>query len=137
MGNTKDTGDTTEALILHELVSRGYSVSIPFGDNDKYDLVVEGDGDLLRVKCKTGWLEDARVRFKTVSTTTEDGDPITEGYAGRIDAFAVRCRETDRLYWVPEPEAGTENTYLRTDEPTIDHPSVNHADEYVFDERLP
>ncbi len=46
--NTKDKGDETEVKILEELVSAGYSVSIPFGDNDKYDLVVDDGSALYR-----------------------------------------------------------------------------------------
>lgn len=41
VGNKKQVGDKGEAKILSDLISRGYSVSIPFGDNDKYDLVLD------------------------------------------------------------------------------------------------
>ena len=50
-GNTKSVGDETEVAILHELVEAGWSVSIPFGDNDKYDLVVDDGDELYRVQC--------------------------------------------------------------------------------------
>ncbi|SEO65971.1 PD-(D/E)XK endonuclease [Halorientalis persicus] len=137
MGNTKDRGDTTEARIIHALIARGYSVSIPFGDNDSYDLVVDSTPGLHRVQCKTGWIEDGCVRFKTASKTTVDGDVVAKEYGDSIDAFAIRCKDTDRLYWVPETRAGKKNTYLRVDDPEIDHPSVNDAAAFRFDDALP
>ncbi|AQL42420.1 hypothetical protein BV210_06700 [Halorientalis sp. IM1011] len=137
MGNTKDTGDTTEARIIHALIARGYSVSIPFGDNDSYDLIVDAESTLYRVQCKTGWREDGRVRFKTASKTTVDGDTVARDYGDSVDAFAVRCKDTNQLYWVPESKAGRKNTYLRVEEADIDHPSVNDAASFRFESALP
>ncbi|ADB59250.1 hypothetical protein Htur_0349 [Haloterrigena turkmenica DSM 5511] len=135
--NTKQTGDETEAQIIAALIEHGYSVSIPFGDNDRYDLVVDTEHGLRRVQCKTGWIEDEVVRFKTASKTTVDGTVALTDYDGDIDAFAVRCKDTDELYWVPLEAAGRKNTYLRLTEPEIDHPNVKRAERYRFERRLP
>lgn len=135
--NTKQIGDETEARIIAALIAEGYSVSIPFGDNDKYDLVLDTDTRLQRVQCKTGWIEDDVVRFKTASKTTTDGDVTMDEYDGEIDAFAVRCKDSGELYWVPIEDAGKKSTYLRLSEPKIDHPSVSLAEAYRFDARLP
>lgn len=112
-------------------------MSVPFGDNDKYDLVLDTGAALFRVQCKTGWIEDDVVRFKTGSKTTSGGEVELVGYGGSIDAFAVRCENTDACYWVPLEEVGRRNTYLRLSEPEIDHPSVNRGDRYRFDANLP
>jgi hypothetical protein len=135
--NTKQIGDTSEAMILAALIKRGYTVSIPFGDNDPYDLVVETDRGLHRVQVKTGWLEDDCLRFKTGSQTTTDGTRHVEGYHDEIESFAVRCKDTDSLYWVPIEAAGRKNTYLRIEPPEINHPRVSLADEFKFDAALP
>lgn len=135
--NTKQTGDETEARIIAALIGEGYSVSVPFGDNDKYDLVVDTDSRLLRIQCKTGWIEDEVIRFKTASKTTTDGDVTMNDYDGEIDAFAVRCKDNRELYWVPIEDVGKKSTYLRLSEPEIDHPSVNLAETYRFGVRLP
>ncbi|MCU4744028.1 group I intron-associated PD-(D/E)XK endonuclease [Halobacteria archaeon AArc-m2/3/4] len=135
--NTKQTGDETEAKIIAALISRGYSVSIPFGDNDRYDLILETGTELHRVQCKTGWIEDDVVRFKTASKTTSDGQVEMTDYDGEIDAFGVRCKDNDALYWVPLKDAGKKSTYLRLTEPKIDHPSVKLAEQYRFDVSVP
>jgi hypothetical protein len=69
--NSKDRGDETEARAIREFVSSGHSVSIPFGDNDKYD-----DGrSLYRVQCKTAWKNKPEtIRFNTHSQTTRNGE---------------------------------------------------------------
>jgi hypothetical protein len=35
-------------------VRRGYSVLLPFGVNQRYDLVLDLDGRFVRAQCKTG-----------------------------------------------------------------------------------
>ena len=59
MVDTKAIGDVSEAMILTEFLKAGFPVLVPFGDNRRYDLVVEVGGHFLRVQCKTaslcGW----------------------------------------------------------------------------------
>ena len=46
---THRKGDLTEAIVIAELTKREIPVSIPFGDNERYDIVVETPrGGLLR-----------------------------------------------------------------------------------------
>ena len=135
--NTKDVGDETEAKVIYELISNGYSVCVPFGDNDKYDLVVD-DGDILhRVQCKTGWANKAdTMRFNTHSQTTKRGEYHEKTYHGEIDAFVVRYPENESIYWIDIDEATEQKMELRFDA-EIDHPSINWAKEYEFRGRIP
>ena len=48
-----DVGLRTEAHITGELVRRGYSVLLPFGVNQRYDLVLDQGDRFVRVQCKT------------------------------------------------------------------------------------
>lgn len=130
--NSKTLGDETEVIILQELTTSGYSVSIPFGDNDPYDLIVDDDGDLYRVQCKTGWHTDARtIRFNTHSQTTRDGEYHESTYNEVIDAFAIRVPDQETIYWVDIEDAAEKKMVLRY-EAEIDHPSINWAREYEF-----
>lgn len=135
--NTKQVGDVTEVRILAKLVAEGYSVSIPYGDDDPYDLLVDSETLIRKVQCKTGWVEDDVIRFKTASKTTTDGAVTMVDYGDEIDAFAVYCDDRSEFYWVPVDEAGSKSTYLRLTEPKIDHPHVNRASEFTFHNRLP
>ncbi|MFB6298912.1 MAG: group I intron-associated PD-(D/E)XK endonuclease [Halobacteriales archaeon] len=136
--NTKHIGDTSEAMVISQLIRRGYSVSIPFGDNDPYDIIVDSNAGLYRVQVKTGWIENGCIRFKTYSQTTDGGDSIDRDYTAKdVDVFAVRCRDTDKCYWVPVSDTGKKNTYLRVEDAHIDHPRIKRADTFGFDTNLP
>ena len=39
--NTKLKGDLGELKVASDLVSQGYTISIPFGDNSAYDLILD------------------------------------------------------------------------------------------------
>lgn len=135
--NSKAKGDTIESKVIHELVRRGYLVSIPFGDNSSYDLVVDDGGSLYRVQCKTAWrTTHDTIRFNTHSQTTKDGKYHETTYDGEIEAFVVRFPETELLYWVNIGEATNQKMDLRYDA-AIDHPSINWAEDFELGEETP
>ena len=49
MTHTKDKGSIGEAIILTEFLKRGVPVSLPFGDNERYDMIAEFNGKLNRI----------------------------------------------------------------------------------------
>lgn len=135
--NSKATGDTTEAYCLSTLLASGYSVSIPFGDNDKYDLVVDTGSRLLRVQCKTAWQgASGTIRFNTHSQTTTDGAYEETTYEEVIDAFLAHYPATGDLFWVDVEDAPQQTMHLRYDA-EIDHPAINWVDDYRYDGRIP
>ncbi|WP_265109688.1 group I intron-associated PD-(D/E)XK endonuclease [Halosolutus halophilus] len=137
MSNPKAVGDETEAKIVATLIADGYSVSVPFGDNDKYDLVVDDGDRLYRIQCKTAWQNKAEtIRFNTHSQTTRDGSYHEQTYDDVIDAFIVRDPGRDQLYWIPIDDATEQKMELRF-EASIDHPSINWATDYEFDGEIP
>jgi PD-(D/E)XK endonuclease len=110
-----DIGQRSEAAILAQLVSRGYRVLLPFGVNQRYDLVLESDGRFWKVQCKTGRLRNGAVRFKSVSVQSNLSRTRERGYAGDADLFAVYCPENTRVYLVPVDEVSSNINYLRVD----------------------
>jgi len=135
--NSKEKGDETKARAIHELISSGCRVSVPSGDNDKYDLIVDDGARLYRVQCKTAWQnKEETIRFNTHSQTTRDGEYHEQTYHGEIDAFLVRNPQTETMHWVGVREATDQKMALRFDA-DIDHPSINWAEEYGFDGEIP
>ena len=59
-----DVGDRTEAIVIAALVRRGYRVLRPLSSNERYDLVLDLDGEFLRVQCKTGRLRNGAIRVQ-------------------------------------------------------------------------
>lgn len=102
------------------LTDAGLDVSVPFGENCRYDLVIDRDGKLTRVQCKTGRLRDGVVRFATASTYGHLPSPreTRRDYIGQIDEFAVYCPDTGGVYLLPiEDVLARSSAYLRVDAP--------------------
>jgi len=112
-----DVGLRTEAAILGELVRRGYQVLIPFGTNQRNDLVFDLDGEFVRAQCKTGRLRNGVVRFPARSVRTNTHGIFVRGYRGEAELFLVYCRENQQIYAVPVDEVPASDGWLRV-EPT-------------------
>jgi hypothetical protein len=110
-----DVGQRTEAVVLAELVKRGYRVLVPFGVNHRYDFVLDLGNEFLRIQCKTGRLRGGRIIFSTASVRSNTRNAFFRGYTGVADLFMVFCPDTDRLYALPVEEAAKSNCALRVD----------------------
>lgn len=116
----KRVGDRTTLAIMLALTDAGLDVSVPFGENCRYDLVIDNDGKLTRVQCKTGRLRNGAVRFSTASTYSHLPSPreSRRHYMGQIDEFAVFCPDTGDVYLIPIADVRARtNAYLRVEAP--------------------
>lgn len=130
-------GDLTEAILIAELKRRSIPVSVPFGENERYDLVVETpQAEVLRVQVKTGWLEDDTIEFHAKSQHTNSTGNVYKNYEGEVDYFLVHCHELDTSYLIGEHEFGR-SISLRVTEPKVANRRVNWATDYELDARWP
>jgi len=132
--NTSRKGDETEAVILGRLMDLGVSVSVPFGDSDRYDLIADDGSCLYRTQCKTGSWVNGSVRFNLYSSTVnEDGRVDSDYTSEEVDAYAVYSEETDTVYWVPIEATGNGEMRLRVEDPHPKAPTskINWADDYA------
>ena len=119
MVHTKVTGDTTEAVILAEFLKAGFPVLLPFGENHRYDLVIEAGGKFLRVQCKTaspcGWQGDRScLRFHAYSHRFESGKfRDREAYRDQADLFAAYAPSTGQVYVLPVADVPETDVWLR------------------------
>jgi hypothetical protein len=119
MEHPKDVGDRTTLAVMLGLRGLGYDVSVPFGENTRYDLVVDDRERLLRVQCKTGRLYDGVIVFRTASSYAHHPNPKPRQrhYEGQVDAFAVHCPRTGAVYLIPIEDLPKEAASLRVDPP--------------------
>ncbi len=68
MMHPKDVGDRTTLAVMLALHESGYQVALPFGENTRYDLILDDSERLLRVQCKTGRLRMGAVELSTASS---------------------------------------------------------------------
>jgi PD-(D/E)XK endonuclease len=111
-----DVGERSEAIIIAELIKRGHRVLIPYGNNHRYDVVINVGGRFLRAQCKTGRLRRGVIEFATRSTRANTRGVFCAPYdADQIDLFLVYCPDTDRVYAVGVDEVGSGSGFLRVD----------------------
>lgn len=134
---SQSKGDLTEAVVMTELKRREIPVSVPFGDNERYDLVFEvPDGRLFRAQVKTGRTCDGTVQFKGYSQHTNAQGHTYKPYTDGIDCFLIYSHDYERLFlvWVDEIRAVMT---IRVEQPDQRHGSTNWWEDYEFDARWP
>lgn len=136
--NHKAIGERSEAHIIARLSEAGYDVLRPFGDNLRYDLVIEdADGRFWRIQCKTGRSNGEYIQFAPASLYyhTHAGRTAhgSRNYRGQIDYFAVYCPENREVYLIPVDHAGVSQMNLRL-VPTRNkqEKGVRWAEDYVL-----
>lgn len=107
----KIKGNIGESAILFEFVKRQIPVSIPYGDNERYDLIAEFNGKLNRIQ----------VKYCDHSSGTKDGISCPcassmnhtatregwEGYQNDVDYFAYYFPRYNYCCLVPIEYVGT------------------------------
>lgn len=103
MDHPKRIGDRTTLAVMLALQAEGCTVLLPFGENTRYDIVIDADGRFFRIQCKTGRLRNGAVRFKACSSYAHHPNPLepSRDYGGDVDYFAVYCPETFGVYLIP------------------------------------
>jgi PD-(D/E)XK endonuclease len=114
MPNTKLIGEISEAIVLVEFLKAGFPVALPFGDNQRYDIVVEVGGSFLRVQCKTARVikGGAVVCFNARSTNPPERSTLSS-YRNQADLFAAYSPHTKQVYVLPVDEVPETDVWMR------------------------
>lgn len=129
--DTNILGKTTELEVLLYVTKKGISVSIPFGDKDRYDQIWDINGKLIRVQIKTSHLYTKNtgkaIEFKTTGTSNGKTTCYSED---EIDYFATFW--DNQVYVVPVNETSSKKV-LRF-ESSINSPNISWAEDYTLEE---
>lgn len=73
--NTKQIGNLTELQCITRFYELGYTISIPYGDSDKYDMILDKEGKLYRMQAKhcQVFYEDDKLSYIKIRTTWKSG----------------------------------------------------------------
>jgi hypothetical protein len=127
-------GIEAEAAILADLVRRNCRVLIPFGDSCRYDLLIDREGEFIRIQCKTGRLFRGAVYFKPYSKIGNGRGQGRRQYTKEeIDLFAVYCPELSTIFYMPiEDCKATTHKALRV-EPAKNgaEKNITYASQYI------
>jgi hypothetical protein len=99
--DTKTIGDLSERIVALALERAGYLVAKPFGENSRYDLLIDDGKVISRVQVKTGRLRNGAIIFNTSSTHGHRKGIPRKSYVGQVDFFGVYCAAQGSTYLVP------------------------------------
>ena len=107
--NTNQKGKITEIEVLSYITKLGYSVSIPFGDKDRYDQIWDIKGKLLKIQIKTShWKSEKNHNAFTFKCKTSSNGKDYVYTKEDIDYFATMW--DNQCYLIPIQECSTEKT---------------------------
>jgi hypothetical protein len=131
--NTNILGKITEIEVMSYIIKKGYSVSVPFGDKDRYDQIWDINGKLYRIQVKTSHLYAKNTGKAIEFSTTGNSNGRTTSYTkDDIDYFATFWE--DQVYLVPVEETSSKKV-LRF-ESTSNQPNISWAKNYTVEEVL-
>lgn len=110
--NSSTRGDASVGAIVALLLRCGYAVSLPFGNNQRYDIIVDDGMRLLKVQCKTGLMINGCISFPV---SRMNYSKQRRSYHGQVDMFMVWSPKTGAVYAVPIELTGQSAMQLRID----------------------
>ncbi|WP_226021910.1 group I intron-associated PD-(D/E)XK endonuclease [Halomicrobium salinisoli] len=133
MDNSPRQGEKSELAVASEMVMKGYGVSLPFGHEHQYDLVVDRDGTLYRVQVKTAKQEGGNRYY-----IQADADRYDKKY---VDLFAGYSEDKVATFFIPVDEASGKRqrvTFTNLEKMGSDRSrrKSNHISEYRFSEAV-
>ena len=131
MNETKQKGLVTELQCQTFFTQLGYNVSIPLGEDCRYDMIVDVEGKLIRIQVKTCHLTANKSGITFATRSTQGGNTSheisTKRYgADDVDYFATFWENQCYLIKIDDCQ-GVERTLL------FDSKKVNQADTYFIE----
>lgn len=137
MVEKKQKGNLTELQCIAAFYEIGYSVSIPYGENSRYDFIADVDDHLIRVQVKSSSTKDGgkSYTFSCRSSRTNGKRTITKRYTKlEIDYFATFIN--GRCYIVPVEECSNSKClrFVKTDNNQQEY--VNFEENYRLEKQI-
>lgn len=134
--DAKKKGNLTEMQCMSAFMAHGCGVSIPFGDNSKYDFIADVDGQLLKIQVKTASVKDENsIKFSCRSTHVNcTGVKNVRYSANDIDYFATYW--DNKCYLVPIEECSVEKILRFAPPKNGQIKGITFAKDYLLDVQL-
>ena len=135
--NSKDKGNIGEAILLAKLIEKKVQVSIPFGDNARYDLIADFNGKLNRIQVKyCGQLtENDSFVCPCASSTNHTTNKHLSTYENDVDYMAFYLVAINQMLLVPIEELkGKKSITFRVSPPKNGQRiGINLVEDYLLD----
>ena len=88
--NTKQKGDITELECITYFYKLGFDISIPYGENSRYDFIIDNGKELFKIQCKTCQLKKDGINIPCRSIrTNRKYNRVIRYTKNEIDYFAT------------------------------------------------
>ena len=137
--NSKTIGNIGEAKALCKFVELGIPVYIPFGDNEKADLIAEFNGKLNKIQVKTSIkAEDGKMIFDLTSSTVHRANGVKHIYnKDEIDYFVCYNIARDKLFLIPIEKAPGTAITIRYEKPKNNQTKgIQFEEDYLLERSL-
>jgi hypothetical protein len=98
MALTKQKGDIAEAFVTYLLKQNGFNVLIPWGEDNRYDLVTEKNGIFKRIQVKYATPKDGSIEVRIRSCNNYS---VLRYSPLDIDIIAVYSPKSNKVYFLP------------------------------------
>ena len=139
--NTKRIGNSTELNCIACLYDSGCEILLPYGDNQKYDIVIEYKKQFYRIQCKSAnptYKEDGTIDFISFRTSWQSGHQSNERVhysKEEIDFFATYFE--GQCYLIPVEETASRQKVLRFAPPKNGQvKGISFAKDYLMEKIL-
>ena len=124
--NSKMKGQLSEARALYEFQKRNIPVCIPWGDNERYDMIAEFNGKFNRIQVKTSnEVVNGAINCYCRSSTNHTTNKNLTTYIGDVDYFVFVNQTYDLIAIVPIEEVGDKKQIRLRIQPTANGQTTN------------
>lgn len=134
--NSKTKGNLGEIKIASEFIKYGCMVSFPFGDNARYDLIVDDGNSLKKVQVKYANSKNANGAWRCMCTSSKNHttNKKLDKYKDDVDIMAFYLPEIDTCLLFNIDEIGDKTAiYVRNEAPLNNQSNVIYVEEHTFD----
>ena len=140
---TKSIGNLTELQCITRLYELGCAVSIPYGDSEKYDFIIDVNGNLYRLQCKHAnpqCNEKGDVEKIEIKTTWQTGftknNPATRHKYTKEDCDYFVTFYNGKTYLIPVDECSITKTLRILPPKNGQKVGISFLENYVDEEVL-
>lgn len=135
---SKQKGNLTELQCLTAFYEQGCHVSIPFGENSRYDMIADVNGKLIKVQVKTSSVKNNdfnAIEFSCRSSYTNSTGVKNVRYnADEIDYFATYWE--GKCYLIPISECSVTKTLRFAPTKSGQRVGISFAEDYELSKQL-
>lgn len=137
MLNQKQIGNLTELRCITAFCELGYKISIPYGENTRYDFIADVNNRLIRVQVKTCQeeKEGEAISFPCRSTRVNSKGNFNRKYTkDEIDYFSTFYK--GKCYLIPVTECSNEKKLRFAKTLNNQKNGVNYAENYELQKQV-